>query len=439
METTEPKTFRIPDENLAALTERIAKLGKKALKLCGAAIVMTVLEVLDVPRKNKRGEVIQGVYDRFHVVTVTGPRPVLNGWELVAALDVLTAEDGEKLVYVRAVPGAAVPEALRNDTSGKCDHCQTERARKSTYVVKNTEGEYKTVGSACICDFLGHQSPEAVLANFELLSEAAAFSEESEGGGHKETHFGLAHYLGFVAAAIRADGWLSRTKAKETYAQATADTAFDVMVKVAKNEKADLNPKYIPTTTDWERAEAALTFAKTFLETHGEENDYLHNLSVVSRVGVINLKTAGLAGSLLPTAEREMGKEVERRKFSDLNKNSKHFGAVGEKLFVKATVIGAKELEGNYGVTTLLRFATAEGNLATWFASGSKSDEWEVGKEYLLAATVKAHGDYKGTLQTNLTRVVATTEENKAAIEAKAAKKAARAAKKASIDSTITP
>ena len=59
-----------------------------------------------------------------------------------------------------------------------------------------------------------------------------------------------------------------------------------------------------------------------------------------------------------------------------------------------------KEIEGNYGVTTILKFVTAEGNACTWFASGSFTDEaWVIGTEYLLAGTVKRNDVYQDKLR----------------------------------------
>lgn len=58
----------------------------------------------------------------------------------------------------------------------------------------------------------------------------------------------------------------------------------------------------------------------------------------------------------------------------------------------------------------MLRFVTAEGNACTWFASGSFEDgAWELGKEYLLAGTIKKNDNYQGMAQTVLTRCTKTT------------------------------
>ena len=422
---TNAMEVRIPEANLHDLKIRVEKLSKKAVKLCDIPVVFTVIRTETVPGK------VPGSVNVFHICTVTGPQPKLNGWELIASLQHMKTEEGE-MTIVRSVPGKEVPAEYRNSSSLVCDHCQTARNRKDTFVVKHDDGSFKKIGRNCVADFLGHKNPEALVAMFEALASIGEASEFEGSGGGTENHWALAHFLGFVAAVIRVDGWLSRTKARQNNMQASADTAFNIMIKVGLGQTRDIKPQYIPTEEDYVRGEKAMEYMDSFLDTHAEENDYLHNLSVVMAVGNIEWKTAGLAGSLLPTAEREMGKEVERSKALMLKETSRYFGTVGQKLFVKATVLSSFETEGVYGATTIVKFITAEGNAATWFASGSRTAEFKPGLEIILAGAVKKHDSYKGMQTTVLTRCNIVTEEIVKAETLKAEKKAARAAKKAS-------
>lgn len=312
----------------------------------------------------------------------------------------------------------------------------------------NANPEFKVVGSNCLADFLGHANPEDVAKLFEYLASAVSEAEgfESMGGGEGFTHFGLENYLGFVAAVIRCDGWMSRTQARNMNngggptVHATADTAWGVMLAVITGKTRDINPKYIPTAEDFARGTSCKEFMQVFMDAEmekGELNDYLYNLNIVCRMGVIDFKTSGIAASIIATATREQGKEIERKKFSNLKETSKYFGQPKDKVVVKATLMQMREIEGAYGCTTMMKFVTAEGNAATWFASGSFSEgTWVIGNEYILAGSIKKHEEYQGLKQTVLTRCVAVTQEWVDAEKAKAEKKAARAAKKlAAVDS----
>jgi hypothetical protein len=133
-ETAVIQEFRIPDANLSALQEKIAKLSKKAMKLVGQPITLAVVKTFDVERTkrnfNTGKEEGTGQFDRFHTVTVSGPRPKINGWVFSAALDVVDV-DGEKAVLVRNAPGETVPTHFRSRVEG-CDHCHTARTLVSS-------------------------------------------------------------------------------------------------------------------------------------------------------------------------------------------------------------------------------------------------------------------------------------------------------------------
>ncbi len=398
------------------------------MKLVGEPITLTVIRTADVVRANQ-----PSLFDRFHHVTVTGPQPKLGGWTFCAALDLIDVE-GTRTVIVRTAPGETIPAQFR-ENAGHCDHCKLQRNRKTTYILKNSPENYISVGASCLADFLGHAAPEEVAQFFEYLSELGEILDEGENGsGGGCSFFSLADYLGYVAAAIRVDGWMSRTQVRNmnSNATATADTADQVMTAVINGKTKEINPKYLPTKVDFDRGNDCREFMQTFIAAEsakGELNDYLHNLSVICRMNAIDYKTSGIAASIIATAMREQGKEIERKKFANLKVTSKHFALVGEKITVRATLIGSREIEGQFGCTTMMRFV-AEGNACTWFASGSfEPSTWELGTEYLIRGTVKKLDEYQGLKQTILTRVVVITQAVLDAEQAKAEKKAARAAK----------
>lgn len=119
--------FEIPESNFESLKEKIAKISKKAVKLVGQPIVLTV-----VGHKNK--EIKKDVFRLYYLVTVSGPQPKLAGWVFSAALDVVDVE-GEKMVMIRNAPGESVPASFR-DRVKDCDHCHTERTRKTLYILR---------------------------------------------------------------------------------------------------------------------------------------------------------------------------------------------------------------------------------------------------------------------------------------------------------------
>jgi len=300
----------------------------------------------------------------------------------------------------------------------------------------NATESFKVVGSSCLSSFTGTQTAENVAAYFEILAQISTLSDsDDEGmGGGRADHFGVDHFLGFVAADIRVSGWLSRKAARNLNRDgaATADQAWLTMEAVAQGK--GILPELKPTHADTERAQKAIEYIQVHIDSEldkGEVNDYLHNIQVITRMSALAWKASGIAASIIPTAERLMGQEVERRKFTNLKETSKFFGTVGEKATFQASILSLKELESQWGLTTLVKFVTTEGNVGVWFASGSVSDEWDTDEVVILRGTVKKHEDRQGLKQTNLTRMSMMTQTQLDEEAAKAEKKAERAAKKA--------
>jgi hypothetical protein len=109
-------------------------------------------------------------------------------------------------------------------------------------------------------------------------------------------------------------------------------------------------------------------------------------------------------------AERAFEKAAEEAR--QATNSNLHIGEVKERLTLELTLRGTREIDGHYGVSTLHKFEDALGNLFIWFASnpeiipeGSGKRAVIIGETHTLSGTVKGHDDFKGRLQTKLTRV----------------------------------
>lgn len=209
---TTTATFSVPESRLEWLKAEIAKLAKRAAKIKCAAPTMTVGESKDVKLTDKEGIV---TFMRYFAVEVTGEAPRINGWTFVATLD---HADGE--VMLRSHPGYKdqLPVRFRHADPRHCDHCRMARQRNETFVLRSdATGDYQQVGRQCLRDFLGHENPAAVASCAELLwdlCEAAEAADSEGGGGGGGDLVDTEEFLAFVAAAIRNQGWLSRSAAR---------------------------------------------------------------------------------------------------------------------------------------------------------------------------------------------------------------------------------
>lgn len=386
-------TYTVLTDRLNQVKEKIAKLNRKAEKLGVPCLTLTVGETFEKEYKH-------GLYAEFTKVTLDGERVKLNGWSFGAVLSSIETENKEVLTLIACVPGVSVDARFRTVDAGVCEHCGISRRRTETFVVIHDDGTQKQVGRQCLGSFLGAADPHAMVASAQYLIELNDSMAGFGGSGGSQTGYEMMEYLAFVAAAIRVDGWVSGGRARETGKTSTAQLAqmvLGVMYGTIEPPNGGLNLELVAKEADKIRAQVAFDFLKAKIEQEKELNDYMYSLSVAMKSRAVFSKLFGIVASIIPTAEREMGFIEERKNVA----KSEFFGEVKGKFQGKAVVLGTKELQSQFGVTTMVRFSVG-GNVAVWFSS--KSIQLEVGKEYELRGSIKAHEEYKGTKQTIMTR-----------------------------------
>jgi hypothetical protein len=394
--------FKIPAGNVPRLQERIADLAKRAARVAkkgdlldATPIGLIVGEKVVEPRKDPHTNLPlpPAIY---YMVEVTGATPKLAGWTFVATLQ---HEEGGTIL--RAVPTVELPEgALKpyREAVPSCDHCGYKRRRNDTFVVRNDAGTMKQVGRNCLADFTGCKSPQAVASMAEYLAAAAGVAEEFEGGGGGgEFVEDMTAYLAYVAAAIRLEGWLSRTKAREFEGgrQATANVAWGWMHPTPMTPAKD---RVVPEEKDVKLASEALAWVDAHLSEQDPDklNDYEHNLRVAVAGGVVTFRLAGIAGSLVPYFERAMGRELFKAKAKAVG----YVGTVGKRETFTLELLQVFSIDGNFGVQHIHKFVTSEGAVVIWKTG---TDKLESGT-YKVKGTVKAHNEFRGEPQTILTR-----------------------------------
>lgn len=482
------QSYRVPAENMPVLSEKVAKISRKAVKLGCSPILLKTVSELDVPflrterdldghldgdndryryteldtaekladakakvAKTQAGDRLTGryaiIYRKYLMIELTGAVPRLAGWDFVATLQHLEV-DGEIANMLRIVPGfeGQLPVKFRECGPENCDHCKkTIRTRKETFVVRNVEtGEWMQVGRNCTQDFLGGRDPHAVAKMLEYLQTAGdlcSSSEEGGSGGRIEECAELVEFLTWVAACVRVTGWVSRGQARaaDGRVEATADKAFMFINPPDFRGNPKGLAKYLaeklahtPVAEDEDLAAKAIEYAHEDLQGKMEGNDYLYNLWVACNQVSLNRKLIGIAASLIShfikEVQRQTLREVEARRVG----NSTHVGTIGARTFFKVTVLDVKVVgaDSPFGPKNLHRMVDSAGNLIIWFDSGS-ADNLKIGQEYILKATIKKHDEFRGVKQTIINRAEPVTQEEMDAELAKAAKKVERAAKKA--------
>lgn len=280
------KAFLIPEVKINELKKNLDRMAKRAQKLGLTECGYSVGAVSDVPYlRNSDGStrcftgtaeqlVVQEnegriVYHRYVEVTVSGPAPVLAGWTFAATLQHLTDDQGKIVNVIRTNPDleGQVPTTYRS-AAPCCDHCQTIRNRKDTYLVRNVAtGTWKQIGSSCMKDFLGGNDPYQVAGILAWFLDAAGICQElsedgegGEGGSCRADCYSLREFLAYTAAVIRTEGWMSRARAENEQASATVDLVLQA-IRSARQAPASSSSSY---EADCETQEAARHEARSF-------------------------------------------------------------------------------------------------------------------------------------------------------------------------------
>jgi len=408
---------KIPAQNLAGLQHAVEKIAKRAKRLKVAAPTINVLSSahdVRVTRKvtNEDGRT-RKVTTLYKLVQVFGEQVIVGGFEFIATLQHETAG-----TIVRQVATANVAEgelAGYRNAAPDCDHCGLARKRQDTFVVRDVETQaLKQVGRTCLKDFFGHDPHEAARKAelLALLSDVVSLAEDDEFfSARGETVVTVASFVSFALRSITFYGWTSRTKARERgESGATADAAWRTIVSTGEQFHFDRNGvkhSLNPTEADRAEAEVILDKAETLLGAKGDaRNDYEHNL-FISIAGAVTNRSAGLVASVIGYVRRE--EEYAAKKASAPTVADRYVGEVGGRFDAVVTVLGTHTFEGMFGVTTIVRFATADNARMKWFGSGDLTRAWKVGETYAITFGVKKHEvepeKFGGHKSTNVNRV----------------------------------
>lgn len=344
---------------------------------------------------------------RFLLVEADGTA-VMNGWEFVASVE--HTENGNVFSGVR---GIEVPERYYQ-AKPVCEHCNTNRYRKYTYIVRNREtDEFKQVGKACLNDFTHGLSAEAV-THYLSLFDTLVRGEAPMPGCGVESYLPKEEYLRYVAETMRHFGYVSRSMEMESNAQGTASRAYDYYeadnghaVSLHYLEKLRREMDSVGFDVNRPETVAQVRDALDWIASQPEENSYVHNLKTVCGLEYVAVKNYALLASLMQTYSREMKQQNRRRAQNEAG--SRHVGTVGEKITVHARTIRCMTTYNTqYGPQHIYKITDNDGNVLIW-----KTGVTIVGNTdgAVVTGTVKDHSEFRGIKQTELTRCYITQRE----------------------------
>lgn len=384
-------TYEIYEGNMERLSKKLTHISNKCAKY---GCEFHFEELGESFRKVKDEDTGVVSTARFITVDVSG-KAQISSWEFIA-----TIEHSSPVNIIRSFrPEVEIPEHFYTaDTY--CEHCNTRRVRKDTYIVRNTEtGEFKQVGKSCLKDFTKGLSAEQVASYISWFDEVIKGEAVEPGFKHYDE---TAWVLQNAVESVRLYGF---TKT-ETYgdAESTRTVVVEQIHQRGNYQKRinrdDFDPNH---AGNKEKTKAILEWAESLPEQFG----YISNLKATLRREYCEFRDIGIICSAVASYNREM--EYQTRKARELKQASKSqwIGNEGDRIELHNLQVRLlTSWDTMYGMTYLYKFIDEQGNTLTWKTGKwlGATDEITPDLRISLKGTVKKHSEFNHELQTELTR-----------------------------------
>lgn len=337
----------------------------------------------------------------------------INGWEWLASV-----EHTSKGNLIHSAKDVTVPTKYYTSDC-YCEHCKKNIWRKYLHLVKNVKtGEIKQVGQNCLADYTHGMSADGI-AFYQSLFTGLEEEEGREphcgmGGWGSSEYYDVEEVTRYMSETIRHFGFVPKNDETKLNTATRAQDFYDVAhgrrskfvlcmdryYKIQEEmKKVGFNAESPEATKEAHEALAWIA------EQDDSRSSYLHNVKLVCSMDKVNSWHFGILASLLPTWNKSLVREAERKAKEAAEANSKHVGNIGERItFEVASTKIVTSWETDYGMMWLVKFVSVEGNVFMWRASSLNAlpDDFESIKK--ITGTVKNHDEFRGVKQTFVNR-----------------------------------
>lgn len=351
--------YFIPESAIDSLETKLATIRRKCAKYgCEFSYSRIGETFKKVEIQDEEGRWIKVTIKAIEV-EVSGTAIAESGWRLAGKIEHL--ETGN---VIHSFSDVVIPDWYRS-ASPRCEHCNSDRHRKETYVLYHAENNsWKQVGSSCLKDFTGYVSAEMAAAIASVYTLLERVSEDRILIERSPKYFEIESVMCYAIECVKHWGY---HKAEEGHA-ATRNQVIDLMHKHMKLPASIGSVTFDPMST---------TNLQTFKDMRSRllalnaNDDYTNNLQVFLKAEDVPENGLGIVVSAVPYYNNLIARDVEQRKTS----NSEFVGNVGDKLTIDiATVKLVNIYDGYYGSTWRYQIVDAHGNVFMWDASSPMWD-----------------------------------------------------------------
>ena len=399
--------YFIPESAIDSLETKLATIRRKCAKYgCEFSYSRIGETFKKVEIQDEEG--IEEVTIKAIEVEVSGTAIAESGGELAGKIEHL--ETGN---LIHSFGDTTIPDWYRS-ASPRCEHCNSDRHRKETYVLYHAKNNaWKQVGSSCLKDFTGYVSAEMAAAVASVYALLDQISEDRIHIASSPKYFDTESVICYAIECVKHWGYHKSEEGND----ATRERVRDLMHRHMK----------LPASIDAVTFDAMSTAnLRTFEDMRSRllalnaEDDYTNNLQVLLKAEEIPENRLGILVSAVPYYNNLIAREAEQRNTS----NSEFVGNVGDKLTIDiATVKLVNIYDGYYGSTWRYQIVDAHGNVFMWDAS---SPMWDMvcvedspkgdvieGLPLQIKGTIKKHDEFRNIKQTWLTRCRVTKRTDK--------------------------
>ncbi len=363
-----------------------------------------------------------------------------GGWELKGII-------GHTEGFIIPVdPDNDLPEEFdAKDTT--CDHCKTRRRRNKSFLIQNTEGEWKRVGGACVKKFLG-VNPESffkIIQAYRDFQTSDLRSCDEFGNPYHRNLWNpelqavdIDKIISMAGTQIDLDGGYIKNEWKEEVAgYGYGGREYTKMVRTNQGEstsdgiKATFNTieSVLYTESDYtidsELVENVYKYWNS-IEVEGRtvtQEQWNHETGEYEDVEVTMF--SGYEEFMARTKEYGQKKRIRIMDVSKIipcintyfqwvekqkEPVSEYIGTVGEKTNMELTVVGVNGFDGAFGWTNVYQMVDVNNNSVTKFGKINErylvsGNTIAVGSVLKFKAEVKKQEEFRGKKQTTIGRV----------------------------------
>lgn len=388
------KTYFIHEDNMERLEKKLQRIKRKCDKYnCHFEY-------------HKLGETYREVVlstgfretARFIEVAVSGVA-IINNWKFIATIE--TSPNGN--IIKQYATDIEVPDFYKT-CKLVCDHCNTKRARKSTYLIQNIEtGEFKQVGKSCLADYTHGLDAEGVASYVAMFDEL--IRGEAVDASSNTAYYETVEVLKVAEELVSKLGYRSADSHDEStkvltrlflHRELSGGTITKRIDELADDINFDCNRKEVVDQVD--------NIISWLLNDVDTGEIYMHNLKTLVSNKYVKWSDIGILASATIAYRKAMRFKKNDEEFAKNHEDdfkSEYVGTIGERITVDLkSVTCVYSNDTMYGMSFLYKMVDVNDNILMWSTSKSLDEE-----EYKsVTGTVKSQSSYRDIKQTYLTR-----------------------------------